>query len=111
MRESAYQAHVIRELHQRLPGCVVMKNDPNYIQGIPDLTILYGVGWATLEVKISENAPERPNQGYYVDIMNEMSFSAFIYPEIEEEVLDALQQALKPRRYPRVSKRKQLPLD
>ena len=55
------------------PGAIVLKNDPNYIQGIPDLTVFYQDKWATLEVKKSENASHQPNQDYYVGLMNEMS--------------------------------------
>lgn len=78
------------------PGCVVLKNDPNYLQGIPDLTIFYKDRWATLEVKKSANAPAQPNQRYYVDMMDYMSFSRFIYPENKEEVLHELQQSFRP---------------
>lgn len=95
MRESDYQAYLIKKIKTLLPGCIVLKNDPNYIQGIPDLTVLNGRFWATLEVKMSASSSERPNQQYYVDEMRTMSFSAFIYPENEEEVLDALQFALQ----------------
>lgn len=91
-RENKYQADVIKKIKERLPNCIVMKNDPNYIQGIPDLTILYKDRWATLEVKKSAKEPHQPNQDYYVDSMNQMSFSSFIYPEIEEEVLNELQK-------------------
>ena len=72
-----------------------MKNDPNYIQGIPDLTILYKNKWATLECKKSKNATHQFNQDDYVEMMNDMSFSAFIYPENKEEVLNELQTFLR----------------
>lgn len=78
------------------PGCVVLKNDPNYIQGIPDLTIFYRDKWATLEVKKAANASHQPNQDYYVEMMNHMSFSSFIYPENKEEVLNELQLTFGP---------------
>jgi hypothetical protein len=71
-------------------GCIVMKNDSSYIQGIPDLIILHKNRWASLEVKKSARASKQPNQEYYVDKMNEMSFSRFIYPENKDEVLEEL---------------------
>ncbi|QXO14690.1 VRR-Nuc domain protein [Gordonia phage Burley] len=97
VRESTYQAGLIRKLRKLYPDAIIMKNDSSYIQGIPDLTILQGDRWATLEVKarqpVSEQAFE-PNQEWFIDKMNEMSFSACIYPENEKDVLDGLQQAL-----------------
>lgn len=93
--ENRFQRELIKELKDLLPGCIVMKNDPDYIQGIPDLTILYGDRWATLECKRSEKARHQPNQDYYVDTMNEMSFSRFIFPENKEAILDELQSALR----------------
>lgn len=95
MKESVFQARLIKELKAMFPGCIVVKNDPNYIQGIPDLTVYYKKHWATLETKKSSGSSKRPNQEYYVNRMNEMSFSRFIYPENKEEVLRDLQQALQ----------------
>ena len=106
MLESKFQAELIKELKERFPGCIVLKNDPNYIQGIPDLLILYGKRWAALECKKSKDAPMRPNQSYYVKRMNKMSFSRFIFPENKEEVLRELQSAFKSGRSTRFSKRK-----
>ena len=94
-RENKFQAERIKDLKSRFPGCMVLKNDPDYIQGIPDLTILYGKRWATLECKRSESATHRPNQEYYVDKMNSMSYSRFIFPENKEAILDELQSALR----------------
>lgn len=93
--ERDFQAKLIRELKDRFVGCMVMKLDSSYIQGIPDLLVLYRDKWAVLEVKRSRNAKHRPNQDHYVKYMDEMSFSRFIYPENEEEVLDELQQAFQ----------------
>lgn len=90
MLENIFQAKLIRDLKDMFPGCIVMKNDSSYIQGIPDLLVLYGKKWASLEVKKSERASRQPNQEYYVGTMNEMSFSSFIYPENRDEVLDEL---------------------
>lgn len=102
---------VIDDIKERLEGAIVLKNDPNYIQGIPDLTVFYKDRWATLEVKKSEKASARPNQAHYVGVMDEMSYSAFIYPENKEEVLDELQRTLQSKRKTCVSKRKQPSLD
>lgn len=104
MLENRFKTKLVEELELLFPGCIIIHMDPNEIQGIPDLLILYEDKWAALEGKKSENASHRPNQEYYVDLMNRMSFAAFIYPENKEEVLDELQQALRPRRTSRVSR-------
>jgi hypothetical protein len=101
--ENQYRAKLIKTLEQRFPGCLILKNDPSDHQGMLDLTMLYGDKWASFEVKRSVNAAHQPNQDYFVNMLNEMSFSAFIYPENEEEVLDALQQAFESPRGTRVS--------
>jgi hypothetical protein len=101
--ESVYQNKLISRLHRMFPGCVVLKNDAEYIQGVPDLTILFGSRWAMLEVKADANAPYRPNQEYYLEMFNEMSFAACIHPDNEEEVLDALQHAFEFGGHSRVS--------
>lgn len=95
MLESKFQAKVIKDLKRLLPGCLVLKNDPTYLQGIPDLLILFQGQWAMLEVKGSATADHQPNQDYYIDKLNSMSFAAFIYPENKGKVLNELQQALR----------------
>jgi len=97
MVEAAYQTSLIQKLKERLPGCVVLKNDPTYKQGMLDLTVLFNDKWAMLEVKMSPRSPLQPNQEYYVNQLDEMSFAAFINPQNEAEVLDALEEALQPR--------------
>ena len=94
MNESAYQSKLIKKIKNLLPGCIVLKNDSSYIQGIPDLTVLYEDRWGTLEIKIDVDADVQPNQEYYVEKMSDMSFSAFIHPGNEAEVLHGLQKAL-----------------
>lgn len=106
MNETAYAARVKRRLELEFPGCVVIKNDPQQRQGIPDLIVLYRDRWAALEVKRSMKAPIRPNQTYYVEQFGEMSYSSFIYPENEERVFDELQLALCDSRETCVSKSK-----
>lgn len=93
MLESKFQANLIKKLKEEYPGCMVLKNDSSYLQGVPDLLVLYNDRWASLEVKKNANARHQPNQDYYVDKMDEMSFSRFICPENEEEVLSDLKRA------------------
>lgn len=106
MLENKFQSDLIKEIKELFPGCIVLKNDPNYIQGIPDLLILHNEKWASLECKKSYKEKTRPNQDYYIDKMNGMSFSRIVYPENKEEVLDGLQSAFQSNRKARVSKRK-----
>lgn len=102
-KESDFQRRLIRDIKQLLPGCVVLKNDANYIQGIPDLMVLYRDRWAALECKRCKSASHQPNQDDYVAQLNEMSFSRFVYPENKEEVLNDLQRSFQVERSTRVS--------
>ena len=90
--ESKFQKELIDEIKEQYPGCIVMKNDSSYIQGIPDLTILYKDKWAMLEVKKNSKATKQPNQEHYVEKLNDMSFSRFVYPENKKDVLDDLRK-------------------
>lgn len=90
MLESKFQADLIKELKRMFKGCIVMKNDSSYIQGIPDLLVLFNDKWCSLEIKKNSKASRRPNQEYYVSQMDEMSFSRFVYPENKDEVLNDL---------------------
>lgn len=93
MKESQFQSALIKELKDLFPGCIVLKNDANYKQGIPDLLILYQDRWAALECKTSMDASVRPNQKYYVEKMNEFSYASFICPENKKEVLNEVKRA------------------
>ena len=92
MLENKFQSKLIKELKNEFPGCIVLKNDPTYLQGVPDLLVLYKNKWCALEVKRSATAKHQPNQDYYVDKMNEMSHSAFIYPENKDQVMNDLRR-------------------
>ena len=91
--ESGFQDKLRDELKSLFPGSMIFKMDQQ--QGVPDLLVLYGDKWASLECKKSATASRQPNQEYYVERMNEMSFSRFIYPENKEEVLNELCQTFK----------------
>jgi hypothetical protein len=93
MRELEYQRKLIKKIQRMFPDCWIMKNDPNQNQGVPDILILWNNQWAMLEIKISETAHSQPNQDYYIDRFNIMSFAAFINPQNEEQVLSDLQSA------------------
>lgn len=101
MLESTFKTKLINEIENMFPGCMVVHLDPNEIQGIPDLLILYKNKWAALEGKKSATDSHQPNQDHYVDLMDRMSFASFIYPENKEEVLDELQRAFRNRRQTR----------
>lgn len=104
MLERDYQMDVVRKLYDgfrsmgymELRDVIVYINDPNYIQGIPDLSVFFRptARFAMLEVKTSAKAPVRPNQQWYIDMWGQNIFTAFIYPENEQEVLLALQRSL-----------------
>lgn len=96
--ESKFQKELIDEVKMRYPGCVALKNDSSYIQGFPDWTILYQDKWAVLEVKRERGASKQPNQEYYVNKLNRMSFSRFVFPENKEEVLEDLDTLFKRKR-------------
>lgn len=91
--ESGFQDRLISTLKELFPGCMIFKMDQR--QGIPDLLILYGKKWASLECKKSAKAKRQPNQEYYVEKMNGMSFSSFISPESKEEVLNELRKTFQ----------------
>lgn len=100
-RENKYQPDLIKRIEDRFSGCLVLKNDEQYRQGIPDLTILYKDRFAVLEVKrdAKEADDAIPNQVRYLQsIRSQGGFATFIYPENEEEVLDALQRSFEARR-------------
>lgn len=90
--ESKFQKELTDEIKKDFPGCLVMKNDSSYIQGIPDWTILYKNKWAVLEAKREKDANKQPNQDYYVEKLNDMSYSRFVYPENKEEVMKELHE-------------------
>lgn len=92
MRENQFQRDLIRTIQDIYPDCMILKNDPTYVQGIPDLIILYENKWAMLECKRSITASIRPNQEYYISKLNDMSFAAFVCPENVGEILDELRE-------------------
>lgn len=92
MLERDYQKKLIKKLEVKFPGCVILKNDAQLKQGIPDLLVLYSNKWAALEVKTSATAHHQPNQDYKVERMDEMSYASFIYPENEEQVFKELEE-------------------
>lgn len=92
MLENKFKQNLVKEIKEFLPGSMVLHMDPNEIQGIPDLLVLYGDQWAALEGKKSQNESHRPNQDYYVKKMNEMGFASFIFPENKDKVLAEMKE-------------------
>jgi len=97
MLENKFKQKLKKKIQARLPGSLVLHLDPNDIQGIPDMLVLFNDRWAALEGKKDSRASHRPNQDYWVKRMAEMSFASFIFPENEEEVLDDLERSLQGR--------------
>ena len=93
MNEARYQRHLIKRIDHLIPQAFVIKNDASHIQGIPDILVLYKNMWAMLEIKIEENSSHQPNQDYYIQLFDGMSFAAFINPDNEEAVLNDIQHA------------------
>ncbi len=98
MNEAEYQRKLIKKLKKAYPGCIILKNDSSYLQGVPDLIILFTDRWAMLEVKMDALAKEQPNQEFYIEELGEMSYASFINPSNEDRVLDELQRTLRPYR-------------
>jgi hypothetical protein len=91
---SGYKVKLKAKLRERFPGIEIRDQDPNYFhQGIPDLELLYNGRWAMLEVKAAHNSKRQPNQKEWIEYYNNLGFAAFIHPENEEEVLDALSRS------------------
>jgi hypothetical protein len=103
VRENQYQRQLIKRLQDRFPDCVILKNDPRHMQGVPDIIILFNNTWAMLEVKMDASSNIQPNQEYYVKLFGRMSYASFINPDIEEAVLDELQRSLGLSREARIS--------
>ncbi len=95
MKENKFQSSLIKKIKEQFPESIVMKTDPNYIQGFPDLLVLNNSKWAALECKREKEAGHQPNQDYYIQKLGKLSYASFVYPENEEEVLHELQQAFE----------------
>lgn len=98
MKESDFQKRVIAKIKNRIPDSFIIKNDPTYKQGIPDLLILYKNKWAMLECKQNSKSKFRPNQQYYLNKLNNMSFASSINIENEEDVLNDMERAFDIKR-------------
>lgn len=93
-RESKFETKLVNTLETDLfPGSIVLKIYP-FIQGTPDRIMLWENTWAAFEVKRSGIATLRPNQRHYIQLLNKMSFAQIVYPEREQEFLNAIQRAL-----------------
>lgn len=95
MLENRFQANLIKQISKMFPGCLIIKSDPEFRQGLPDLFVFYEGKWAALECKRSSKSHHQPNQDYYIEKCNGMSFARFIYPENKNEVLDELERTFR----------------
>ena len=114
MRETGrggFQEELIDDLERLFPEAIILRGNSATRRGVTDLIVLNGDRWAGLESKRSENAKRQPLQDYYVDRMNAMSYASFVSPENKEQVLNELQQSLKPSRASLDAQREQVSLD
>jgi hypothetical protein len=90
--EGAYKTQLSHRIEERFaPRAMVVRLDSALLQGVPDLLVLFEGGfWAALEGKTSARAKKQPNQPWWVANLDRLCFSAFIYPENEEAVLNEL---------------------
>lgn len=102
IRESEFENYLIAKLLKLYPGAVILKNDPSFLQGIPDRLMLFEDRWIMFEVKNSDKAKIQPNQEYYIDLFNKMSFASIVYPENERRFLDGIQRSLQSKRFTRI---------
>lgn len=105
MLESVFKKKLINRILHEFPGAIVLKADANYIQGIPDNFILFRNKWAAFEAKRSKFSSHQPNQDYYVDLLNRMSYASFVYPENEDLFFHEIQRSFRPSRATRISVR------
>lgn len=96
--ESEFARNLKKDLSDLFPGCIILKQNANMRQGIPDLLVLYEDKWAALETKRAKDSDLQVNQDWYQEKMSDMSFSAFVNPQNRDEVLNDLQQAFRPSR-------------
>lgn len=92
--ESKFQADLKKEIELRLDGSMVLVKPGMYVQGFPDLLILYKNQWAALECKKSMHERYEPNQEWYLETLDRMGIAYMICPENREEILDEICQAL-----------------
>lgn len=95
MKETEFQAELKKKIKKAVPGSVVLKNSPNDILGIPDLTVLGPNGkYAILECKRASDSNIQALQDYYVDKFNKASYAIFVNPANEKEVIEDLKKIL-----------------
>jgi len=104
-RESIFEMKLVQDLMHLYPNAIILKTYPNYIQGFPDRLMLLNDRWAAFEIKSHHNARHQPNQDYYIELLNRMSFASFVYPANREEFFNEIQFALRSVWETRVFKR------
>lgn len=95
MKENEFQMKLKKKIKKAVPGSVVLKNSPNDILGIPDLTVLGPNGkYAILECKRASDSNIQALQDYYVEKFNKSSYATFVSPANQKEVIEDLKRIL-----------------
>lgn len=90
--EGRFKEEFSKDLAFAFPDVVMLKNDEQLLQGVPDMLVLYKDKWAMLEFKAHAKAAVQPNQRYYISFFDSMGFGAFVYPENRDDVIEALER-------------------
>ena len=89
MKENEFQMKLKKKIKKAVPGSVVLKNSPNDILGIPDLTVLGPNGkYAILECKRASDSNIQALQDYYVEKFNKSYYATFVRKANQKEVIE-----------------------
>ena len=96
MSEATFRTKWLNKFKKLSPDIFIEFADPKRKNGIPDVIIFYKKKYARLETKRSKNASKRLHQQYYIDYFNSQGiYAAFLTPENQEEVYNALRRYFK----------------
>ena len=94
--ESNYQKRLVKKIRKMFPMCYLFVKEAKAIRGIPDLILTVNGRFIGLEVKRCESESKHRTgrtvlQRHNINKINRAGgYACFIYPENEEEVIEAI---------------------